>query len=442
MEQAHAAAGADFLEIPPYRGRSSGELNQQPAVAEQLRRPSSHGTSAVLPSRHTAVWDSTGIKSLIRSESSHAVSPETLDLATSVELDAIAVGVPERGEHRLVCLVIPSHFLADAHRECQQGEAEAARARSGSMFASPTKGVARTSSGGVAWRRLLVSPLVSFLTAGRKSEEWIQLSGHKGDFLPGTAGTILKKAKVTEKLAYETLMEEVEPMRQFVPLFYKEVDINGEPFIEMEDLLGHFTNPCCMDIKMGIRTFLESEVSKSKLRKDLVEKMVKLDPDEPTKEELRDGITKLRYMTYRENKSTSRSLGFRIEGVRVSGHDTQNDFKLISTRREVEDIFRAFLPASHSPMRRDIISGLLGVLKELRAALESSPFFATHELIGSSLLILYDQTGTKGVWLIDFGKTNKVDTPITHTAPWVLGNHEDGYLLGLDALIDIMTTLR
>lgn len=66
----------------------------------------------------------------------------------------------------------------------------------------------------------------------------------------------------------------------------------------------------------------------------------------------------------------------------------------------------------------------------------------THELIGSSLLILYDQTGTKGVWLIDFGKTNKVDTPITHTAPWVLGNHEDGYLLGLDALIDIMTTLR
>jgi hypothetical protein len=49
-------------------------------------------------------------------------------------------------------------------------------------------------------------------------------------------------------------------------------------------------------------------------------------------------------------------------------------------RREVEDIFRAFLPASHSSMRRDIISGLLGVLKELRAALESSPFFAVSRL--------------------------------------------------------------
>lgn len=64
-----------------------------------------------------------------------------------------------------------------------------------------------------------------------------------------------------------------------------------------------------------------------------------------------------------------------------------------------------------------------------------------HELIGSSLLILYDHTGTKGVWMIDFGKTSKVELPLTHSEPWVLGNHEDGYLRGLDSIIDIMTTL-
>ena len=65
-----------------------------------------------------------------------------------------------------------------------------------------------------------------------------------------------------------------------------------------------------------------------------------------------------------------------------------------------------------------------------------------HEFIGSSLLILYDRTGTKGAWMIDFGKTTKVDRPITHMKPWELGNHEDGYLLGLDALIDIFTSSR
>lgn len=44
-------------------------------------------------------------------------------------------------------------------------------------------------------------------------------------------------------------------------------------FIEMQDLLYDFTNPCVMDIKMGTRTFLESEVSNTKARKDLYEKV-------------------------------------------------------------------------------------------------------------------------------------------------------------------------
>ena len=52
-----------------------------------------------------------------------------------------------------------------------------------------------------------------------------------------------------------------------------------------------------MDIKMGTRTFLESEVKNPALRKDLYEKMTKLNPDEPTAEEHRlKAVTKLRYM--------------------------------------------------------------------------------------------------------------------------------------------------
>jgi len=45
------------------------------------------------------------------------------------------------------------------------------------------------------------------------------------------------------------------------------------------------------------RTFLESEVSNSKLRGDLYEKMVKIDHSEPSAEEhARRAVTKLRYM--------------------------------------------------------------------------------------------------------------------------------------------------
>eukprot|EP00038_Savillea_parva_P002574 m.115560 g.115560 ORF g.115560 m.115560 type:complete len:496 (-) comp10882_c1_seq2:1488-2975(-) len=485
------------LVIPPFRGRTSADTTER-RESDMVRRPSSHtaGLPVGTPDNGEPLWDVVEGRAPARSEAylldgitdesllTHlsAVGLDSLSITegggaaaaaaatrggsdtsggaavgrlvtaatTTTTTPTAGVGESERGESRMVCLVIPSSFLAAAHSECQHSAPEPPRAfsgRGGRVTAavaanSPVKLRPRSTATGVAWRRLLVSPLASFLTAGRKSEKWIQLSGHKGDFLPGTAGTVLKKATMAEKHAYELLMEEGETMRQFVPLFYKEVDINGEPFIEMEDLLGHFTDPCCMDIKMGVRTFLESEVTKTTKRKDLLEKMMKLDPNEPTAEEKEHGITKLRYMTYREEMSTSKTLGFRVEGIRLAGEPPQNDFKLISTRKEVEEVIESFLPPPDSSVRRDIVDGLIGVLKELRAALEMSTFFMEHEFIGSSLLILYDRTGTKGAWMIDFGKTTKVDRPITHMKPWELGNHEDGYLLGLDALIDIFTSSR
>uniref|UniRef100_A0A1I8FUW0 Kinase n=1 Tax=Macrostomum lignano TaxID=282301 RepID=A0A1I8FUW0_9PLAT len=88
-----------------------------------------------------------------------------------------------------------------------------------------------------------------------------------------------------------------EQLRQFVPIFYREVEHRGEYFLELEDLLHHFKNPSIMDVKMGSRTFLESEVTNPVLRTDLYKKMVELDPNEPTAEEKQhQAVTKLRYM--------------------------------------------------------------------------------------------------------------------------------------------------
>lgn len=40
-------------------------------------------------------------------------------------------------------------------------------------------------------------------------------------------------------------------------------------FLVLEDLLGNFRNPSVMDCKLGVRTYLEDELAKAKLKPKL-----------------------------------------------------------------------------------------------------------------------------------------------------------------------------
>jgi len=89
-------------------------------------------------------------------------------------------------------------------------------------------------------------------------------------------------------------------LRPFVPTYHGTVkDDEGTQYVQLEDLLSPFRNPCVMDTKLGVRTYLEEELLKAKekpkLRKDMYEKMLQIDPSAPLPEEhSHRGVTKPR----------------------------------------------------------------------------------------------------------------------------------------------------
>lgn len=65
----------------------------------------------------------------------------------------------------------------------------------------------------------------------------------------------------------------------------------------------------------------------------------------------------------------------------------------------------------------------------------------SDQVIGSSLLFVHDYSLKASVWMIDFGKTTPVHDTIQlqHNTPWLEGNREDGYLIGLTSLISSLS---
>ncbi|XP_059621822.1 inositol-trisphosphate 3-kinase B isoform X1 [Phlebotomus argentipes] len=295
------------------------------------------------------------------------------------------------------------------------------------------------------WRKLrnIVQWTPFFQTYKKQRYPWVQLAGHQGNFKAGPdQGTVLKKLCPKEEMCFQILMKDV--LRPYVPEYKGQVTSdNGEFYLQLQDLLSDFYQPCVMDCKIGVRTYLEEELSKAKekpkLRKDMYEKMIQIDPNAPTEDENRvKGVTKPRYMVWRETISSTATLGFRIEGIKKADGTSSKDFKTTKSREQILQSFRDFTEIfSHA------VPKYIQRLKAIRATLECSEFFKTHEVIGSSLLFVHDRTQAS-IWLIDFAKTIALPPNVTidHNSKWKVGNHEDGYLIGINNLIDIFTELQ
>ncbi|BFZ07771.1 hypothetical protein BsWGS_10810 [Bradybaena similaris] len=296
-----------------------------------------------------------------------------------------------------------------------------------------------------SWRKIrsfiLWSPFIQVFKKHRYP--WIQLAGHQGNFHAGEAGSVLKKLDSREQACFQKLMADT--LKDFVPEYRGDVEKNGETYIQLQDLLCSFSQPCVMDVKMGVRTYLEEELQKARkspsMRKDMYQKMIEVDSTAPTPEEHEHkAVTKPRYMQWRDEMSTSVELGFRVEGIKKSNGNSSKDFKKTKSRESVVDIMKSFIGDNET-----IVAKYIRRLKELMATQEASEFFMSHEVIGSSLLFVHDMEENVGVWMIDFGKSEPLPNgvqKIDHRNTWLEGNHEDGYLFGLDNLISVLEEVQ
>ncbi|XP_034556832.1 inositol-trisphosphate 3-kinase A-like [Notolabrus celidotus] len=309
---------------------------------------------------------------------------------------------------------------------------------------SPARSLCSPDDGTVnkSWQKLKTMVHWSpFVVSFKKRYPWVQLAGHAGNFQAGEYGRLLKKYCECEQQCLQKLMKDT--LRPYVPGYYGVVQRDEQDYNLMDDLLADFDSPSIMDCKMGSRTYLEEELIKARerprLRKDMYEKMVAVDPGAPTEQEkAQQGVLKPRYMQWRETLSSTATMGFRIEGIKKSDGTCNTNFKKTKHREQVMQALEDFVGGN-----TQILKLYLQRLEELRSVLEQSHFFRSHEVVGSSLLFVHDASGKARVWMIDFGKTVPLPAPRTldHRTPWVEGNREDGYLWGLDNLIDILSSM-
>ena len=150
---------------------------------------------------------------------------------------------------------------------------------------------------------------------------------------------------------YERLRAtELEP---FLPRLLSCQKATGKRVIlELEDLTHGMQSPCLMDVKVGLRTFSEAESKSSNdtPRADLMQKMIKISPDAPSEEEqAAGGVSKLRYLKFRDEASSTRTLGFRIDNVTLAeAYDaaelpSNKGLALIATREQVREVVAQYL---------------------------------------------------------------------------------------------------
>lgn len=237
----------------------------------------------------------------------------------------------------------------------------------------------------------------------------------------------------------------------FLSTLYPSAAGPGELVLAMEDATVGLdpTSLCVMDVKLGTRTWVETVSTKA--TPAYIEKFRVFGVE-------RASASKKDYMQWRDESTTTATLGYRVTGMtvrRAAVDDTlpsscwilpDGDSYLawcgaVGLSDSAAAVFRSFL---HDGRRfhAEVARTFLHSLRQFREALTLSPLFHRLEFIGTSLLFAYDRRWRAGSdpapapgvvlrW-IDFSNVYVPTVGVDDGGPPA---KKDGVLVGVDSLI-------
>ena len=260
----------------------------------------------------------------------------------------------------------------------------------------------------------------------------VPLGGHSEGFRYETSGVVTKRCKSLKTARSAREWYRVAPVNVRDKYMPKLLDSKDEACLIMEDATygRNAESTAVMDIKIGNRSFAE-DVSTRHVDDRYVKKLRKQYGI------VRETCSKREYMEFRDSRSTTASMGFRVTAMSVP---IQRKRYTALTCGEIQGIrwydkngfektaiqTLQFFAYDGRNVRKDALLRLAYEIRVLKDRLEASTSFAEHDVIGSSLLIIFDRKSSKvSIKWIDFAHVYKPSTG---------RKKSDGVLFGLESL--------
>jgi len=270
-----------------------------------------------------------------------------------------------------------------------------------------------------------------------------QVTGHAGAFVRIAANTVCKALDKDEYNAYKKVTEDPS-VKNIFPMLAGVKEVDGIKYIEIEDLQRGTDRleTTVLDIKMGFQTFRPDGKDVDLPKESYYKKASKRYRDLLSPEEHKATmISKARWMSLNNQVSSTRTHGFRIDGGRIGGDIRPLDPEQ-KTIAMFEDMMQQAAPSAST------LQKIVDEITDMRQRLEKSELFMSHNLYGSSMLLVFDKKGHVVAKLIDLrgliSRKKKVPhvKDIKREGPPMWDDMEDGYLTGLDNLAAFFAGLK